>query len=159
MLLIESLTISWQKKQYIYGSHNTWTSLTWRQIIYSAGQTTTCRDNTTCLDSELPKTISPRKNPMKWDHAFQRLVRAASHWGKNREAVVELLEKNIYSCEHTGGSKPHWSGNKKPNLVAVWLTRKMVTLLMMNTGRKPAPMTGAVVNHLEIYCEWFLHVF
>lgn len=43
------------------------------------------------------------------------------------EAVVRLLHNIPLNTQE----KPHWSGNKKANLVAVWLTRHTVALLMI----------------------------
>lgn len=117
-----------------------------------------------------------QQNTTKWDHEFQRIVRAGSHWGDNSKEHVWCSWScsqitTQYSSEHTGCLDPRWSGNKEPNPVAVWLTRRTVTLLMMNIGERQrkavlgfhtislTPMTGTVVNHLEIYCWWCLHYF
>lgn len=88
----------------------------------------------------------PTQQNRKWDHEFQRLLGAESHWGDNSGedsrcswSCSQVTIKNI-PLNIQGGSEPHWSGNKEPN-EAVWLTRETVTLLMMNSGGGPRVFT------------------
>lgn len=90
---------------------------------------------------------------------------------KKTRGALETAVRSLRNILLNTQEEPHWSGNKEPNLVAVWLTRQTVTLLMMNSGgrqRKPVlgfhtvslmSATDTVVNHLELICWWFCTIF
>lgn len=119
---------------------------------------------------ELLKSIQPSRTCWNEIMSFKGLFVQGPTEAIIAKRTCGALEAAVWSLHNiplNTQEEPHWSGNKEPNLVAVWLTRQTVTLLMMNIGgRQRKPVVGfhtitddTVVNCLEI-CWWrFLNYF
>lgn len=95
---------------------------------------------------ELLKSIQPSRTCWNEIMSFKGLFMQGPTEAIIAKWTCGALEAAVWSLHNiplNTQEEPHWSGNKEPNLVAVWLTRQTVTLLMMNIGgRQRKPVVG-----------------